>query len=98
MNKINENLFFSHLDALLESDSDEDYLVVDDQNESCEVTTNFKDHDNEDITDTTNRAPIQDSTESPQMISGPVVAPTPCRDADQILSNIGDSGNIFCHI
>ena len=95
---MNENLFFSQIDALLESDSDDDYLVVDDQNESCEVTTNFQDDDNEDITDTTNRAPIQDSTESPQMISGPVVAPTRCQDADQMISNIGDSGNTFCHI
>eukprot|EP00092_Neocalanus_flemingeri_P018869 GFUD01020432.1.p1 GENE.GFUD01020432.1~~GFUD01020432.1.p1 ORF type:complete len:1159 (-),score=350.55 GFUD01020432.1:166-3561(-) len=33
--------YLNQVDALLESDSEDDYLVVDDQHESSEVTTNF---------------------------------------------------------
>eukprot|EP00092_Neocalanus_flemingeri_P026361 GFUD01028577.1.p1 GENE.GFUD01028577.1~~GFUD01028577.1.p1 ORF type:complete len:1214 (+),score=381.50 GFUD01028577.1:175-3642(+) len=37
-----EEACFSQVDALLETDSDDDYLVVDDQPEKNEVTANFK--------------------------------------------------------
>jgi len=40
--KPSENNVGNQLDALLESDSDEDYLVVDDQIENCEITTSSK--------------------------------------------------------
>ena len=49
---------FSQLDALLETDSEDDYLVVDDQSESSEITTNFK--EDQDISDISTGPSIQD--------------------------------------
>ena len=39
-------MLLSQLDALLETDSDDDCLVVDDQSEACEVTTSCNEVEN----------------------------------------------------
>ena len=59
---------FSQLDALLETDSEDDYLVVDDQRGSCEITTNFMDDNTEDqdISDISTGPSIQDISECPK--------------------------------
>ena len=75
---------FSQLDALLETDSEDDYLVVDDQRESCEITPNFKDDNTEDqdISDISTGPSIQDISECPKTMQIP----------DQMTSGKVDSG------
>ena len=70
-------LFFSQLDALLETDSEDDTLVVDDQRGSCEMTTNFRDNnkEDEDITDISNGPSIQDISVCPKTMQIPDLAP-----------------------
>jgi len=64
--KPSENNVGNQLDALLESDSDEDYLVVDDQTENCEITTSSKPED-ADVEQPLNKNPPQTAeNNSPQ--------------------------------
>ena len=72
-----KNAFFSQLDALLETDSEDDYLVVDDQRGSCEITTNFKDDNKEDqdISDISTGPSIQDILVCPKTMQIPDLAP-----------------------
>ena len=85
---MNKRLHFcSYLDALLETDSDEDNLVVDDQNGNFEFTSNLKENNTEDITDTSTGAEVQDIPECLNTL--PCPDPAPC---GLIGNNIGDSG------
>ena len=64
--RLSENNVGNQLDALLESDSDEDYLVVDDQTENCEITTSSKPED-ADVEPPLNKNPPQTAeNNSPQ--------------------------------
>ena len=63
-------MHFSQLDALLETDSEDDYLVVDDQSESCEVNKNFIDSNKKDEEISTG-ASIQDISGYPNTIKIP---------------------------
>ena len=66
---------------------------VDDQSESCEVTTNFRDSNEEDeeTTDITNGASIQDILEFPKTIQIPENALF-----HQMTPKADDSGIFFC--